>query len=675
MSLRDYCIRRGTLLFLLVVASVCMQGQGLYSDSLEMKSGAISEVEVKARKVPIQVTSIEPKQSLTRRELDVLGIQGVADAVKRMAGAYVRDYGGLGGLKTVSVRSLGASHTAVEYDGVTVSDCQTGQVDIGRFSLENVEEISLTIGQESHRLQSARGYASAGVLAIRSSRPVFSEGHTADWNVRLRGGAFGYLSPSLRYARKLGTRTSVVLDGDFMRADGMYPFTLKNGHSKSVEKRVNSDIVSWHAEMNFRHQFSDSSRISLKTYFYDSERGLPGAVKLYNLEAQYRERLWDENIFVQTTYEKSWSSAWSLLASAKYNHTWSRYEDKDVSYAKGKMTDVNRQDEYYLTASVGYSPSATWNFALAQDGAINSLHSNLPHCPFPERYTLLTALSVNFNRPWVKVKATLLNTFVTERVQQGTRPEDRKRLSPSVGVTFRPFAGEHLYVRFLYKELFRIPTFNDMYYSRVGNKMLKPEKAVQYNAGLTYDATLPVLFDHLTVTVDGYLNRVTDKIVAIPTAYVWKMYNFGKVHIAGLDATMVLGVPLSERIKLRLKGNYTYQRAVDRTDSSTKYYGDQLPYTPRHMGNISAQLNTPWMDVGYTLMTVGERYCQAQNIEMNRISGYKEHSLTFSRKWHCWNIDWSLQAEWLNFTDEQYEVIKYYPMPGASWRLSLAAAF
>ena len=73
------------------------------------------------------------------------GLQNIADAVRRFAGANVKDYGGIGGLKTVSVRSLGATHTAVAYDGVAVSNTQAGQIDIGRFALDDIDMLSLSV--------------------------------------------------------------------------------------------------------------------------------------------------------------------------------------------------------------------------------------------------------------------------------------------------------------------------------------------------------------------------------------------------------------------------------------------------------------------------------------------------------------------------------------------------
>ena len=100
--------------------------------------GSIGEVTVQARQISPEISSSQPLQTLTRSEMEALGIREMAEAVKRFSGVSVRDYGGIGGLKTVSVRSLGAAHTAVSYDGVTVSNSQAGQIDIGRFSLDNV---------------------------------------------------------------------------------------------------------------------------------------------------------------------------------------------------------------------------------------------------------------------------------------------------------------------------------------------------------------------------------------------------------------------------------------------------------------------------------------------------------------------------------------------------------
>ena len=123
-----------------------------------------------------EVRSTAPLQIFSKDALKNLNALQVSDAVKHFAGVTVKDYGGIGGLKTISIRSLGAQHTAVGYDGITLTDCQTGQIDLGRFSLDNVDQLSLSNGQSDNIFQPARFFASAGILNIQTLTPRFEDG-------------------------------------------------------------------------------------------------------------------------------------------------------------------------------------------------------------------------------------------------------------------------------------------------------------------------------------------------------------------------------------------------------------------------------------------------------------------------------------------------------------------
>lgn len=83
--------------------------------------------------VKAETSASSPVQRLAHDELRRGGVVYLHEAVKGFAGVSVKDYGGIGGLKTVSVRNLGAAHTSISYDGITISDAQNGQVDISRF--------------------------------------------------------------------------------------------------------------------------------------------------------------------------------------------------------------------------------------------------------------------------------------------------------------------------------------------------------------------------------------------------------------------------------------------------------------------------------------------------------------------------------------------------------------
>lgn len=654
--------RMATALWLLVCTGMTTAKAQSRLDSVQH----VGEVVVMGTVADKSVTSAVPSQHIDKNTIESLGLTGLAEAVRKLAGASVKDYGGIGGLKTVSVRNLGANHTAVSYDGVTISNTQAGQIDIGRYSLSGVEDVSLSIGQDDDIMQSARHYSAAGVLEVTTERPHF-EGSTRNILFNLRGGSFGLASPTLRLWQKLGGRTSLSADASYMRADGAYPFTLVNGRERTREKRYNSDIYSWKGEFNLYHTFRDSSGIDAKAYYYYSERGLPGVVILYNPTAN--ERLWDENFLAQAVYRKRFKGKWQLNARLKYNHSWNKYEDTNVKYQGGKQTDIARQNEYYASATIGWTPVRNIELALAEDFAYNNLRSNIDSQPNPERYTSLTALSARYRNGRITVNGNVTGTFMTEHANSGKSASDRKRLSPSLSFSYRLLNNESLFLRAMVKSTFRVPTFTDMYYLHIGNTNLVPEKAAEWNIGATWSGLVCGKIG-VRLTLDGYYNKVKDKIVAFPTTYVWKMTNLGKVDIKGLDASMAIQIPVAKGFSAEIAAAYTLQDAVDKTDSGKASYNTQIPYTPRNSGNGSMTVRTPWVNIGYNIIACGERWSMIQHKDEYRMSPYYEHSVTLSHEFIFRKCSLLLSGSVLNLTDRQYEVIQYYPMPGRSFYVS-----
>ena len=623
---------------------------------------------VSGHKTTADVLATKPLQTMERTEIEALGLENVAEAVKRFAGTTVRDYGGVGGMKTVSVRNLGAHHTAVSYDGIVVSNTQAGQIDIGRYLLDNVERLTLSTGHSDNLMQSARHYAAASVLDIESKTPLLRTERNNQLRLTMKTGSFGLANPSLHYDRRLARRTVLSLDGNFMRSDGTYPYSLLNASKRSKEKRYNSEVTSWQGQADLRHAFADGSQMHLKTMWYRSERGLPGTVIFYANPSE--ERLWDEDFYAQALYSKRFSRQWQLQGRMKYTHTWNRYTDP-----RYKFRDVNRQNEYYASATAGWQPLENLSFALAQDIAFNDLRNNILRnvevVPAnPRRFTSLTALTAQWRTARVNIQGNLTGTYATEDVHAGKKPDDRRRLSPTVAATWRLLPEQSFFARLMYKNTFRMPTFNDQYYYRMGSTNLKPEKATEYNAGLTWSGSPARWIKYLSLTVDGYYNHVHDKIVAFPTTYVWKMANFGKVEIWGIDVTMATEIPLTRNVSALLTGNFTQQRAKDKTNPKSQTYNNDVPYTPRSHGNLSIILNNPWVNVGYSLCYCGSRYSMGQNKPEYRIRQYTESSLTLSRDFQLGASRLKLAASVVNLENKQYEVVKYYPMPRRSWHLT-----
>lgn len=63
---------------------------------------------------------------------------------------------------------MGTNHTSVFYNGIQLSNSQNGQVDLGKYSLDNLAEITLLSGQNNEILQPAKAYASASGIFFKN---------------------------------------------------------------------------------------------------------------------------------------------------------------------------------------------------------------------------------------------------------------------------------------------------------------------------------------------------------------------------------------------------------------------------------------------------------------------------------------------------------------------------
>lgn len=629
--------------------------------------------------------SAVPLQSLISLELQRRGVATLSEAVRSFSGVNVKDYGGIGGLKTVSVRGLGAQHTAVIYDGITVSDAQNGMVDIGRFNIENLGSVSMSIAGEDDIFRSARQMSSAGALILVSRKPFFtqragssaksqrdtisrqdSEYKSTNAIALLRAASFGTVNPYLLVEQRLAKGWAASVSANYMRTDGGYPFMLQNGSLVTREKRLNSDVESISSEANVYGKLGLGD-LAFKLSWFGSERGLPGSVVLYTQNPT--ERLWDRNLSAHAVYETE-RGRWKMRAGLGYDWSWNRYTNSSALYPE-PLDDRYSQREYSASGILQARLGERWKLAFAEDAFVNTLDSNLPDFCYPRRISSVSALSTAFEGERLKLIAGLSLYLSHESVRSGEPAPDRSRLSPSVSASY--LIRDGLRIRASWRDGYRVPSFNDLYYARIGNTALRPEKASQTNLGITWSGSGSK--GSFSLSADTYYNFVKDKIYAIPTLFIWKMHNVGSAQIVGSDLNARGVVNAAEWLRIRLGAGYSWQYAVDVSDPEAKNYCHQIPYIPRHSGNASAVFETPWVNFAYTLNASGRRYALPQNTESSTVPGYADHSLSLNRDFVFQRLALHLSAEVLNLSGVNYQLVQYYPMAGRQFRFTIKISY
>ena len=332
------------------------------------------------------------------------------------------------------------------------------------------------------------------------------------------------------------------------------------------------------------------------------------------------------------------------------------------------------QQEAYLSSAHQLSLTDSWRLALSSDLQYNTLSADLYAFAYPTRLTALTALASDFTYRGLKAQASLLHTYVHDwtKAKDGQAPE-KSEWTPTVILSYKPWSQHELSVRGFYKRIFRMPTFNDLYYTFIGNKYLRPEYTTQYDLGLVY--TKPFsrgVLRSLEVQVDGYLNYVDDKIIAMPTSnqFQWTMVNLGHVRIRGIDLALEAGWRF-DKLRASTRLTYTYQRAQDLTDPSDTYYGGQIPYIPWHSGSAIVSLAWGGWDLNYSFIYTGERYDASANIRENYTRPWYTSDVSLSRLFILKKHSLRLTAEVNNLLNQQYEVVRSYPMPGINTKLKI----
>ncbi|MBE5319322.1 TonB-dependent receptor [Pedobacter sp. MR2016-19] len=635
------------------------------------KATQLKEVQIREYRLTEQSKSPTPLQILSGEDLKRINSLSVADAIRYFSGVQLKDYGGIGGLKTVNVRSLGTNHTAVFLDGIQIGNAQNGQVDLGKFSLSNLEEIALYSGQKPELLIPAKGYASASSIYLKTKEPDFEGNQRQQVELGLKSGSFGLINPSLIYRNKINENLIASINTEYIHADGKYKFRYTNGVFDTTAVRNNGDVERFRLQAALFGKFRNG-KWHAQAYSFLSDRGLPGAIVANRFD--FTQRIWDRDFFIQGSIEKNLSDKFSIIVNGKCAYVYQRYLDPDYVTTTGFLDNRFKEQEAYLSVSGKYKISSVWEVAYASDYTFQTLDANIYRFPYPSRNTFLNVLSSSLTLEQLTIQANVLSTTVIDHVKLYSSAGNKQVFSPTVMLSWKFLKDRDIRVRAFYKDIFRMPTFNDLYYTFIGNTLLKPEYTKQYDVGITYFKNFKnQQLKFIDIQSDVYFNRVKDKIVAQPGAnlYRWIMYNIGLVDIHGLEINAKTAFEPFTNLLVNVGLNYTYQKAVDVTSKQEENYKDQIPYIPENSGSFLARLDYQNWHANYGFIYTGFRYNQKANNIYNYMEPWYTHDAAIGYEFKLKKGSININCEVNNLLNQYYDLIPNFPMPGRNYRLTL----
>ncbi len=653
---------QATLLAVALSGSPSIHAEGV-ADTLPHDSTImLKEVVVKASQ-----RSITPSQIIGHDIISAMSSSSVADALKYLAGVQIKDYGGLGGQKTVNVRSLGSQHVGVYIDGVRVTNVQNGTVDLGKYSLSTLESVALFNANKSEPLMMATEYASASTVYLQTHKPD-STALTASATI----GSFGTIKGGATWsfvADKMRRPLAGFVDAAYTYTKGNYPFRYHTQYEDTTGTRRNSDIRMLRVESCLFW-----NGLQWHTYYFDSERGLPGGI-VRRLSNTYTDvgREWDRNFFTQLAYKKLFPlyddmGNIGVRGILKYSNDWLHYRSDYPENISVHSNNRYHQQDIYAAAAFAWERDTeeglSWKASCSTDLRWSDLMTDVKNFSYVYRIDSKTSLA-----GFIKYKGFALNlsglyTNVTDRTRGGAKPLRRFTYNAVASFTVKDFI-----LRAFYKSVFRAPTLNDLYYTLVGNRNLRPEYTKQLDVGLTY--TLPDSPEGLTMDIqlDGYYNHVDDRIVCLPLkgSYQWTMLNYGYTRSLGLDLTANINYKVNSLLL-----SATFQDDRNRTDPEEDAYNDFIAYSPRwSLTAVYAFNYKRWM-ASLSHMFVDKRYWTAENSIEPPLDAYNCSDVKVACRLPLHRaMSLTLEVECQNLFDCRYEIIQRWPMPGRRFAATL----
>lgn len=612
-------------------------------------------------------SKIEKTNAFDRNRIRELAPVDLGTLLKRTSGATIADYGGIGSLKSLSMRGLGSSHTGLVINGTGISMAQQAQIDFSKIQVDNIENVRIFLSPARSVKLPTSAQMQGSSIAVETFERTFTQ---KKLSLRLNTiiGSFG--QQEIFGAAKFNkNNTFLAISGNLASYEGDFHYHLPYIEDSSMKRKNNSNLnynlnlgagKRWRT-LNTRHQLRLFAKINA------IERELPGAIILYN--SSNDEELLTDQTMVGSDYSLYQKNLKFRVFTSYEKHTL-RYFDPSYLNLQGFI------DNRYTNHTFQSGANVNWKLKQLTVGAGTDIkNENLMstrNLGNPNRISNVSMLATDYKCKFFSLDGALYTHFVQDINESVQIKNNYYRLNPQFSFRTTDQFMENFQLNAWYKHSSRAPSFNELYYRQIGNTDLVPEESQQLNLG--YEWILA--FEKFEINVNGNLfhNWVNNKIVALPTQnmFVWSIQNVGKVVARGSDLTMNLSIPVSNTLSISASSGLTYQSVIDESSRNSPTYGHQIANTPTWMNNSDLQIDWKSFQFGISSLYMGSRYSLNQNIPSNLLEDYLVLDLTMSYKLNLFKKhQLSFQGGVRNFADKQYYHINYFVMPGRNYFIKL----
>lgn len=639
-------------LLLLTASSLALSAEDRSSDETAPEPIFEERVDV-TEAAPAQTDVAAFATTIDARKLAQRG-DDLADLLRRVPGARVRDYGGLGSYATVSVRASTAEQVAIFVDGVPQNRALGGPVDLSSIAATDIEQITVYRGFGPAELGLG---GIGGAIEIRTRAD--SEAMTA--RVDLLAGELSTARLSAGGSLPTGDTGSLRLALESLDSDGDFRYRDDNGTEANPDddfstRRANNDRRLRSVQLRQEWGSERQGSWHVDGRYRDAERGVPGIGSLPDASARLDER--------QEQLDVGWRSSDATDASDvrlnlnAFRERWD-FDDPDGEFGP---------PEDRTTRVDGYGAYASWSRSVGGHRLLARAELRDEQAAIRERLVAAAGGADRRLGGLTIEDVTTIGRLVLAPALRLDLRDDRFRGSTSVGIAQRrveesdwsgklalalPLSGLTK-LRASVGRFFRAPNLRELFGDRgavVGNPTLKSESGLSAELGASSgDAKR-----RWTAEVVAFARRTDDLILIQPI-------NAASSKPLNLPTAEVRGIELSGNWQIddawQVEFGGSWQDPVDA--SGGELDGRRLPYQPNLLGFAAAAFHTPRWQAGWEWTYVGENSTESLDLRSRRIPARAVSDLSAG---YTMRDGWRVGFDLRNVFDLRTRDVASYPLP------------
>lgn len=650
-------------IYILLSFSICSFLLFSQSESDTLKQVLVTQKSDSIQRLTV-INSTVPHYILNEEKLVELGAEDIGDALKYIPGTYIKNYGGIGGIKTISYRGLSSTHSSISIDNNQFPNTQTGSINLNNFDIFNISQVKMTSGQIQDEYASASAYLKSNTLSIITNFHQNTK-ETTSFKFFSSISSINSFQNSILLTHKLSPQIKIGIQANYQFGSGAYPFSINNIDSTFSSSRKDSEYNNFQTKIGFSH-FGLKTNTFLSFEYNDVSQKLPGAIVLYNPYSN--QDLFNKTIRSSLNHQIKLKKI-SIGLNGFFQKNNQEYVDHLFLNQAGELRNNYKKQTFGSGIKINYFfTNINEKIFYATDIIYSKLNGSQFHVN-PSRTNISQVIGISKWFWRIKFQSNLSHQFIVDNIENSKT--NFNHLSPFISASIQPFKKINLRIRAHYKNTYRMPTFNDLFYNLIGNLNLKPENNQSYNLGTAYGFKNKKGLT-LELTFDLYQNNTIDKIIAIPTKnlFNWSIQNIGESRSRGIDFNLLFSKKVN-KLFFTFSVGQSINSSIDLTNPLNGNYGHQIPYIPKYTGiyNVNTKLNKSSLTLN--ILHSGIRYSLKENINQNVLPSFTDFGININHniKINKHHLRLSLVAN--NILNKNYSIIKSFPMPGRHYLFKL----